>query len=193
MASYSRRIERARGWALEPFETWIDGNNVRRGNPDLQPEFIDSYEGGVQTFFGKVSLSTELYYRITHNKRERVRSIFAENVTLTTFENVGTDYSLGGEFLLNFNPLDFWNINLMGNLYHYKVEGVLYERDFSQSSFNWNSRFNNMFRIGKLTQLQLNLRYSSPTVSSQGERKDYFATDISVKQEIIENTLAVTL
>jgi outer membrane receptor protein involved in Fe transport len=193
MASYSRRIERPRGWALEPFDTWIDGNNVRRGNPDLQPEFIDSYEGGVQTFFGKVSLSTELYYRITHNKRERVRSIFAENVTLTTFENVGTDYSLGGEFLLNFNPLDFWNINLMGNLYHYKVEGVLYERDFSQSSFNWNSRFNNMFRIGKLTQLQLNLRYSSPTVSSQGERKDYFATDISVKQEIIENTLAVTL
>jgi outer membrane receptor protein involved in Fe transport len=193
MASYSRRIERPRGWALEPFDTWIDANNVRRGNPDLQPELIDSYEAGMQTYFGEVSLSTELYYRITRNKRERVRSIFEENVTLTTFENVGTDYSLGGEFLLNFNLFDFWNINLMGNLYHYKVEGVIYERDFSQTSFNWDTRFNNMFRIGKLTQLQLNLRYSSPTVSSQGERKGYFATDISVKQEIIENTLAVTL
>jgi len=193
MASYSRRIERPRGWALEPFDTWIDANNVRRGNPGLQPEFIDSYESGLQTYFGKVSLSTELYYRITHNKIERVRSVFEENVTLTTFENVGTDYSLGGEFLLNFNLLDFWNINLMGNLYYYKVEGVLYERDFSQTSFNWNSRFNNMFRFGKLTQLQLNLRYSSPTVSSQGEREGYFSTDLSVRQEIIENTLAVTL
>ncbi len=193
MASYSRRIERPRGWALEPFDTWLDANNVRRGNPDLQPEFIDSYEGGMQTYFGKVSLSTELYYRITHKKIERVRSVFAENVTLTTFENVGIDYSLGGEFLLNFNPLDFWNINLMGNLYQYRVEGFLYNRDFSQTSFNWDTRFNNMFRIGKLTQLQLNLRYSSPTVSSQGEREGYFSTDISVKQELIENTLAATL
>jgi outer membrane receptor protein involved in Fe transport len=193
MGSYSRRIERPRGWALEPFDTWIDGNNVRRGNPDLQPEFIDSYEAGLQTYFGNVSISTELYYRITHNKTERVRSVFAENVTLTTFQNVGTDYSLGGEFLLNFNLIDFWNINLMGNIYHYKVEGILYERDFSQTSFNWNTRFNNMFSFGKLTQLQLNLRYSSPTVTSQGEREGYFSTDISVKQELIENTLAATL
>ncbi|NNG27923.1 MAG: TonB-dependent receptor, partial [Ignavibacteriaceae bacterium] len=193
IASYSRRIERARGWALEPFDTWIDANNVRRGNPDLQPEFIDSYEAGMQTYFGEVSLSTEFYYRITHNKRERVRSIFEENVTLTTFENVGTDHSIGGEILLNFNPLTFWNINLMGNLYHYKVEGILYERDFSQTSFNWNTRFNNVLKIGKLTQLQLNLRYSSPTVTSQGEREGFFSTDISVRHDIIENTLAVTL
>ena len=54
MASYSRRIERPRGWALEPFDTWIDANNVRRGNPDLQPEFIDSYEAGIQTYIGEV-------------------------------------------------------------------------------------------------------------------------------------------
>jgi len=193
MASYSRRIERPRGWALEPFDTWMDANNVRRGNPDLQPEFIDSYEGGVQTYFGKISLSTELYYRITHNKTERARSVFAENVTLTTFENVGTDYSLGGEFLLNFNLLDFWNINLMGNLYQYKVEGILYEKDFSQTSFNWNTRFNNMLKFGKLIQVQMNLRYSSPSVISQGEREGYFSTDLSVRQEIIENTLALTL
>ena len=33
MASYSRRIQRPRGWELEPFLTWIDANNVRIGNP----------------------------------------------------------------------------------------------------------------------------------------------------------------
>ncbi len=35
MASYSRRINRPGGWALEPFPTWIDANNVRIGNPNL--------------------------------------------------------------------------------------------------------------------------------------------------------------
>ena len=53
-----------------------------------------------------------------------------ENVTLTTFENVGTDYSLGAEVMLNFDPFDFWNVNLMGNVYNYLVEGVLYEKLF---------------------------------------------------------------
>ena len=50
MASYSRRINRPGGWSLEPFPTWTDANNVRIGNPDLLPEFIDSYETGVQIY-----------------------------------------------------------------------------------------------------------------------------------------------
>lgn len=193
MASYSRRIDRPRDWALEPFDTWIDANNVRRGNPELQPEFIDSYEAGFQTFFGKISLSTEIYYRVTHNKIERVRSAYDENVTLTTFENVGTDYSLGAEVMFNLDPLNFWNMNLMGNVYNYLVEGVLHDEPFSSESFNWQSRFNNNIKIGKSTQIQFNLNYNSPTVSSQGRWEGYFRSDLSVRQEIIENALAATL
>jgi outer membrane receptor protein involved in Fe transport len=89
MASYARRIERPRGWYLEPFETWVDAFNVRRGNPELQPEYIDSYELGFQTDLGRHFLSTEAYYRVTHNKIERVRSVYDENVTLRTNENMG--------------------------------------------------------------------------------------------------------
>src|SRR5690606_22750609 len=60
MASYTRRIDRPGGWALEPFETWSDANSVRRGNPALKPEYIDSYEAGFRTLIGPVSFSSEL-------------------------------------------------------------------------------------------------------------------------------------
>jgi outer membrane receptor protein involved in Fe transport len=116
MASYSRRINRPGGWSLEPFPTWMDANNVRIGNPDLLPEFIDSYETGIQTLFGNITFSTELYFRMTANKIEPVRTALEDNVTLTTFSNVGEDYSLGGEVMLIFDPFSFWNVNLMGNL-----------------------------------------------------------------------------
>lgn len=36
MASYTRRIQRPRGWYLEPFETWADAYNVRTGNPSIK-------------------------------------------------------------------------------------------------------------------------------------------------------------
>ena len=44
---------------------------------------------------------------MTTNKIEPVRTALEENVTLTTFSNVGEDYSLGGEVMLIFDPIEF--------------------------------------------------------------------------------------
>ncbi|PIY32464.1 MAG: TonB-dependent receptor, partial [Bacteroidetes bacterium CG_4_10_14_3_um_filter_42_6] len=53
MASYSRRIERPRSYFLEPFITIEDAYNVRKGNPELLPEYIDSYDLSYQKKFKK--------------------------------------------------------------------------------------------------------------------------------------------
>jgi outer membrane receptor protein involved in Fe transport len=193
MASYTRRIERPRGWQLEPFDTWMDANNVRRGNPALEPEYIDSYELAFQTFFGDISLSTEIYYRMTHNKIEGVSSLFAEDVTLSTVKNIGKDYSVGSEVMLLFDIIKLWNINLMGNLYNYKVEGILFDKSFSRESFNWQTRLNNVFHLSSNSQIQLNAIYNSPSVSSQGRREGYFSTDLAIKQNLFDRFLSLTL
>ena len=193
MASYTRRIERPRGWELEPFYTWMDANNVRIGNPALLPEFIDSYETGIQTYIGNVSLSAELYHRFTTNKIERVRSVYAENVNLNSVQNIGRDYSTGSEMMIIFDPFKFWNVNLMGNLYNYKIEGVLFDGPYSRESFNWNTRFNNRIKITDNSQLQVNVNYNSPGVSAQGRWEGYFTTDVSVRQDLFEKKLSLTL
>ena len=193
MASYTRRIQRPRGWQLEPFETWIDANNVRKGNPSLQPELIDSYEFGFQTFFSDISFSSELYYRVSHDKMERVRSAYSENVTLTSFDNVGTDYSLGTELMTIFSPLSFWEVNLMGNLYNYKVEGVLYNSPFSRESFNWSTRLNNIFKFSSTFQFQLNFNYNSPSTSAQGRTEGYFTSDLALRKDFFDKLITATL
>ena len=195
MASYTRRIQRPHGWELEPFYTWTDANNIRIGNPALLPEFIDSYETGIQTYIGKVSLSAELYHRMTKNKIDRIRSVYsdAENVNLNTVENIGKDYATGSEFMIIFDPIEFWNVNFMANLYNYRIEGILYTESFSRESFNWNTRWNNMFKISSATQLQINVNYNGPGVSSQGTWKGYFTTDVSAKQDLFEKLLSLTL
>jgi len=194
MASYTRRIQRPHGGELEPFYTWIDANNVRTGNPDLLPQLIDSYESGIQTFISEVSLSAEIYHRVTNNKVEHIRSVYnGENVNLDSVANIGKDFSTGAELMLIFDPVEFWNVNLMANLYDYRIEGVLYEEPFSRKSFNWNSRFNNMFKIGPNTQAQVNMNYNSPTVSSQGRWEASYSADVSVKQDFFEKMLSLTL
>lgn len=193
MTSYTRRINRPRGWQLEPFETWMDAYNVRTGNPALSPEYIDSYELGYQTLIGDVVFSLEGYYRFTDNKIERIRSVYGENVTLHTIENVGSDYSLGTELFFNFDPIEIWNVNLMGNLYDYRVEGELNGQSFERNSFNWNVRFNNRVKLLETTQLQFNVFYNSPTVSSQGRREDFFFASLALRHEMFDKMLAATL
>lgn len=193
MTSYTRRINRPRGWELEPFETWMNSYNIRVGNPSLLPEYIDSYEFGYQTFFGKSVLSVEGYYRITNNRIERIQSVYSEKVTLNSVENIGKDYSLGTELFFNFDPVTNWNVNLMGNIYDYRIKGVLYGEDFSRNSFNWNFRFNNTFKLSESTQIQLNANYSSPSVSAQGKREGFLFTNLAVKQELFNKLLTATL
>jgi len=193
MASYTRRIERPRGWHLEPFETWTNANNVRKGNPDLKPEYIDSYELGYQIPFGKNLFANEVYYRVNHNKVERVRSVYDKNITLRSFENVGTDYAFGSEFMLNFDMRKWWDITFMANLYNYRVEGILSGVPFSQESFNWRLQLNNDMNWGKSTRVQINGTYNSPTVLSQGRSEGFFIVNFAIKQELIDETLTAIL
>ena len=193
MLSYSKRIHRPRGWELGPFLTWMDAYNVRCGNPQLKPEYTDSYEAGVQTFWGKNLISIEGFYRKTYNKIERVQSVYSENVILHTVDNVGKDYSMGLEFMVNFNPLRWWSFDLMLNTYNYKIEGQLNGKEFSRKSFNWNSRFINEFKISRKLQAQLMIMYNSKSVSAQGERNGFFVTDLGVKYNVIPGKLFAIL
>lgn len=193
MASYSRRIDRPRGWYLEPFVTWVDEYNVRQGNPELKPEYIDSYDLGYLKKFGDDFLSLEAYYRITNNKVERIRSVYSEDVILTTFENVGNDYSLGVEAMYNVSVFRWWDLNVSGNYYYYKIAGSLEEQDFDRTSNNWNSRLNNTFNIQKNIQFQISSRYNSSTVSAQGKQSAYYTLDAAMKFNFLQKRLAVNL
>lgn len=183
MASYSRRIERPRGWYLEPFITWSDAFNVRQGNPGLLPEYIDAMEVAYLKGFGEHSFSFEGYYRITNNKMERIRSVYQDNIMLSIPENVGQDFALGGEMVLSFNFFKWWKMDLSGNFYDYRLEGSLGDQVFARQSFNWNSRLTNTFRIFDGNRIQLNSRYNSATVTAQGTAGDYWTADVAISQE----------
>lgn len=193
MASYTRRIHRPRSWWLEPFLTWSDAYNVRMGNPNLKPEYIDSYELGFQTFIGKSLFSTETYYRIKHNNVERVQSLYMENVILHTVENAGIEKTMGIEAMLDLKFLAWWNLNFTSNFYRQMIQGELDGQNFSEEDFSWSARFSNELKILPTTKLQINGRYRSPALSAQGQREGYFTVDAALKQEFLGKKLSLIL
>ncbi|KAF5279887.1 hypothetical protein FQR65_LT15184 [Abscondita terminalis] len=61
--SYSRRVQRPRGWQVNPFEDVSDDMNRRQGNPNLLPEDIHSFEMSYAKFYDKWNILATGYYR----------------------------------------------------------------------------------------------------------------------------------
>ncbi len=193
LLSYSRRINRPRGYYLEPFYTWMDAYNVRVGNPGIKPEYINSFELSFQKRINKNFIALEGYYRQTENHISRVRDVYEENIFLHTFENIGNELSTGIELMINWNIKKWWNTNVMFDYYYYELSGQLFDADYTTNSNNWNTRLSNTFILSSDVKLQIDGRYNSPTVTSQGEREASWGSNMALRTEWLDKKLAATL
>lgn len=192
MGSYTRRVSRPRGWQLEPFYTWWDAYNIRIGNPTLVPAMTDSYDFSVQKSFGKSFVSLDAFYKRTTDKIERIQTVYEDDVILNTYENVGTDQSMGVEAMGNLNIFKWWMMNISGRLYYYQVEGELYGENFNESSLNYSTRLRNTFML-KDTRIQVGLNYRSSSATAQGTSSGGLMTDLGIRQDFFNGVLSATL
>jgi len=190
-ASFARRIQRPSNMALEPFETYRDIYTIWKGNPALKPEYTNAYELSYQKKIGQSFISAEVFHRVNFNKMERTHEVYDENTMRMTMDNVGTDYSTGAELMLNLNLNKWWNVNLTGSSFHYKIDSELFNS--VSESFNWDVRGRTSFRLGKNLRLQVDGMYNSPSVSAQGTRAGFYMVGSSVRMNFMDNRLSATL
>ncbi len=191
--SYTRRIDRPRGWDLNPFPVIIDPYNVRIGNPKLEPEYINSFELGMQKAIGVSFISIEGYYRIGTNNVTRVLTLGNNGIIYHTNANLDKDYSAGIEAMVNLKPAKWFNFNLSGTIYHYRLTGNVTGSDVMAKSTNWNTRFTPSFRFKHDFQIQFMGAYRSPTVTVQGSRKGFFYTNLALRKDFFKKKLNLTL
>lgn len=191
--SYSSRINRPRGWYLEPFVSYMDKDNIRQGNPELKPEYIDSYEANWQKRWNGSFISIEGYYRFTDNLIERYAEYAGNNIVIHTFENVGTSFALGTELMINYRINKNIICNLTGNIYHYKIKGNLGSSLTKNESINWDIRSNNSLDISQNTKVQFTLQYEGPSATSQGIREGYFMANTGIRYEFWNSKASATL
>lgn len=192
-ASASRRIDRPRSWHLEPFIAWEDPYTVRQGNPDLLPEYIQSYELGYIRELKKGSFSTELYFRNTNNIRERIQEVYDTNVIIKRPVNAGVSQALGAEFAYNKKIAKWWMLDAGTNLFYYKIKGQIPGSSLDQESFTYRARLSNSFILPKDWKVQFIGVYESDVVSVQGIDKGFTSFDLAIKKDFFERKVSTTL
>lgn len=194
MASYSRRIDRPRGYYLEPFVTYVDDNTRRIGNPDLLPEYTDSYEIGYLRTLPAGNFNIETYYRNTKNNITRIQYYdAAEGYLVNTFQNLNDDQAIGVESSFLYDVTKWFNVNLSGTYYYYQIEDLTGDTKDVRTSNNWDGRLVTSFNLPTQTRFQINAAYDSPTVTAQGESEGSYYMDFTAKQEFLKKSLSITL
>ncbi len=182
-ASFSRRIRRPRSWNLEPFISWEDPYTVRRGNANLLPEYIQSYEVGYNRNLKNGSFSTEFYFRNTLNNIERIQEAYDTNVILKRPINSGISQVLGGEFSYSNKIKKWWSFDIGVNSFLYKITGNIAGKNINNQSLSYNVRINNSFSIKENWKFQVITRYLSPKATAQGSKGTYFVMDLALKKD----------
>ena len=191
-AGYSKRIFRPRLWDLNPFFNIRNNFNIRVGNPNLQPEFTDSYELTSIYKIGKASLSSSLYHRYTTDVVERV-STFKDNVTFYTPENIGTNSSIGFETNGKYSPNTWLTLTGDFNFNYFDRAGTFINQVFDFTGSQWSSRLGS--KIGFPTDIDLELtgNYRSGFETLQGEQTGFAFMDLGIRKKIFKGKAIVNL
>ena len=193
MTSYSRRIDRPGGRDLDPFPNYYNRYTIRYGNPELEPEYTDSYEVGIMKSYGKSFISLEGFYRVTNNLITQVTELGEDGIFYINTENLNNDYSLGSEIMGNLNIDDWLIFNTSFSLYRYRIEGEILGESIDRKSTNYTGRLNTTVKFSPSSRLQLTGYYRGPSVSAQGERSSFFFTNVAYRQDLMKDKLTATL
>jgi len=183
-ASYSRRIRRPRFWDLNPFFSFSDNRNIRSGNPNLDPEFTDSYEISYLKYWDKVSISSSVYYRHTTDVITRVTTVINDSTTLSRPENLLEEDNFGLEFIASADVGKWWKVNGSFNFFRAITDGGNLGEEFSADTYAWTARVNSRMTFWKEVDLQLMFNYRGPEDRPQGSREAYYYLDANISYEI---------
>lgn len=191
-AGYSKRIYRPRLWDLNPFFNFRNNYNISVGNPDLQPEYSNSYEVTGIFKFGKATLNTSIFYLYTTDVVERV-STFQDNVTITTPINVGTNGAVGFELNGKYSPLDWLTFNGDFNFNYFEREGSFESQSFDFNGNRWNGRLTTKIGLPADFDLEMTGQYESDYKTVQGESEGFAFMDLGMRKKILKGKVVVNL
>lgn len=217
--SVTRRVNRPNFFQLIPFIDFSDSLNIRRGNPNLVPEFTTSGELSYSKNKGSGTFLTSVYYKYTDNL---ITSYLSKDVIpgslINTFINANSSYNYGVEFTYMNKILRFWDLTSSLNLYNSKINLSNIDNAINRDAL-WTvfGKINNNFTLPKKYVIQLSFDYQGKTnmpvtqnqgggpggggppmmqaqSSSQGYINPFYGVDIAFKKSFLKNDLAtVTL
>lgn len=117
-ASYRGSVRRPSVSQLNPYVDATDPENLRTGNPHLKGEYTHNFGGTVSRDFSSgwiKGIILSYGYAFTDNAIERITTVDGNNISTTTYENIGRNSQHGVNLNLRLQPARILRLNLGGS------------------------------------------------------------------------------
>ena len=190
---YSRRVRRPTYNELSPFVTFSDNRNYFSGNPNLNPEFTNSFDLGHLKYFDAGSLSSSVYYRYTTGKIDQIRTVDAQGFSKSLPLNFADQQSMGIELTSSFNVSKAYKADLSLNAFRAKIDATNVNANYLVDTYSWFVRHTSRIKLGGGIDAQVRANYEAPQKTAQGTRGYIAWMDLSATKDIMQGKGTLSL
>lgn len=196
---YNRRINRPRGFFINPFPSRSSEANVFQGNPNLDPAYSNAFDLGYLRRFGKLTLTSSIYYQHETDSFERIQEDTGEvtpngiPIIRTLPINLSTNDRYGFEAGILYNPLKWLRLNGSFNYFKFKSEGTFNGVDYGTDNDSYFARGSAKITLPSKIDWQTNVFYRGPSNNSQTETEGLLSVNLAFSKDIINDNATIGL
>ncbi len=206
--SYSRRVKRPNMWQLNPFRDYSNPEILEFGNPQLDPEYTNSFELNYNKIFKITNIFASAYFRQTNNMINRFQFIWNEenaeeygfywdgdttNRVASTFMNIDKGINYGLEVVVDQKITKWWRLNLSMNFYNSSISGSGLGFSNTKSDIMANCKLNSYMTLPWQITLQISGQYQSGWLTVQGSVKPSYYFDMALKKDLWKNRATINV
>ena len=200
--NYTRRLRRPWGGQLNSFKNTRDASMIEFGNPELTPEYTNSFTLNFLKSWDGHTLSVGTYYRPTTDVMQRIRyqGLYdGQNVMYMTNLNVAKSQSAGIEIIGKNKLWKILDMTTTINGYYYKLDGfetvVENQRVTGEPDENlaWDARLLASVILPYSISFQATGNYRSRSVITQGYRKANGSLDLGVRKTFFNKLFSLAV
>jgi len=216
--SYTRRINRPNFFQLIPYTNYSDSLNITQGNPNLLPEFTNSFElSYLKTYTGNNTFLASAYYKRTDQLITRYLDSFTNQITgkpgiVSTWVNANYSQTVGAEFTAVNTITKWWDLTTNINVYNSYINITNVNTTSQPALWSWFGKLNANFKLPWKLKLQATAFYQSKsnlpnnsaagsqgggpggnagvTSASQGYISPFWAVDAAISRSFLKNDAA---
>jgi outer membrane receptor protein involved in Fe transport len=190
-ASYSRRVERPRGFDFNPLPLEQDPLNFFVGDPHIKPQETDSFETAYEFKRGSTYDLATLFYRRTRDALTNVIDDLGGGVLQNRRANLGHSQSGGLELVANGKLTASLSYNVSGDLYWTQITATNLGFSGQRSGYTASGRANLTWQASPRDFIQLNGWLTGRVLTPQGYRDPIAVVNLGYRRKLREDLFAV--
>ncbi|UPT71406.1 MAG: TonB-dependent receptor [Flavobacterium sp. JAD_PAG50586_2] len=198
--NFSRRVDRPSVGQLSPIREWTTPLVESRGNPNLKPQFTNSFEVNYTRILKIGSITAGVFYRQIED--EIIRTLYKnpENINqdIISFDNFNNNQAYGMEVSGNLKATKWWSINASSDAYFKTVKGTVQNANTGLMEYGeadaavFNIRMNNNFTATKKLRFNLFGMYRGRDLGLQFVRNPMYKMDIGSTYTVLKGKGSIT-